>query len=118
MNEISVAPLNLQKIVTEDEIETMRELRKKGLSIPKIARKLKRSPCTVSYYLRHNLDEGRMWVKKRRDQSETCRNCRNLIVIGTGSQILRICRITKRDVDYNDPCNCGKFEEKTIEHGA
>jgi len=48
----------------------------------------------------------------RMDQTETCRNCRNLYVLGTGSQILRICRITKRDVDYNDPCSCGRFEKK------
>jgi len=58
MKEIEVSPLNLQKLVTEDEIETMRELRKKGLSIPKIARLIKRSPSTVSYYLRHNPVKG------------------------------------------------------------
>jgi len=43
---------------------------------------------------------------------KTCRNCAHLYVLGTGSQIILICRVTKRDVDYNDSCSCGKFEMK------
>jgi len=112
MKEIEVSPLNLQKLVTEDEIETMRELRKKDLSIPKIARLIKRSPSTVSYYLRHNLDDGRMGIKKRMEPREICRYCRNLHVLGTGSQILLICTVTKKSVNYEDPCDCGCFQRK------
>jgi len=64
MSEISVAPLNLQRLVTEEEIQRMRELREKGLSIPKIARTINRSPTTINYYLKHDLSEGRMRLKK------------------------------------------------------
>jgi len=78
MEGIEVSILRLQKLVSREEIERMRELRKKGLSIPKIARLVKRSPSTVSYYLRHNLDEGRMGIKKRMEPREICRHCRNL----------------------------------------
>jgi len=63
--EIEISPLCLQKLVTREEIELMRRLREKGLSIPKIARLIKRSPSTVSYYLRHNLDEGQMSRRER-----------------------------------------------------
>jgi len=115
--EVSISPLCLQRLVTEAEIKMMRELREKGLSIPKIARIVKRSPRTVSYYLRHNLDEGRMGLKKRMDQREICRYCRNLHVIGTGSQIILICTVTKHFKNYEDPCDCGCFQRKELSSG-
>jgi len=85
--EVSISPLCLQKLVTREEIDLMRELRKKGLTIPKIARIVKRSPST-------------------------CRHCRNLRVLGTGSQIILICTVTKRFKNYEDPCDCGCFQRK------
>lgn len=51
---LEVSILKLQRLVTEEEIRKMRELRKKGLSIMKIARILHRSPATVNHYLKSN----------------------------------------------------------------
>jgi len=42
----------------------------------------------------------------------TCRNCQNLRVLGTGSQIILVCKITKRFKDYDNPCDCGAFKPK------
>jgi len=44
--------------------------------------------------------------------SEVCRNCQKLKVLGTGSQIILICTITSRWKNYEDPCDCERFEEK------
>jgi len=52
MSEVKVEVLRLQRLVTKEEIMRMRLLRKEGLSIPKIARIMKRSPTTVSHYLK------------------------------------------------------------------
>jgi len=59
MSEVKVEILKLQKLVTKDEIRFMRLLRKEGLSIPKIARIMKRSPATVSHYLKFDQRMGR-----------------------------------------------------------
>jgi len=109
-----VSVLNLQRLVTKEEVQRMRKLREKGLSIPRIARVMRRSPATVSYYLQHDPSEGRMRIKKKKsmDQREICRYCRNLQVIGTGSQIILICTVTKRFKNYEDPCDCGRFQRK------
>ena len=59
MSEIEIKILNLQRLVTKEEIMRMRLLRKEGLSIPKIARIMKRSPATVSHYLKFDQRMGR-----------------------------------------------------------
>ena len=42
----------------------------------------------------------------------TCRSCRNLYVLGTGSQIILICRVTKRFKNYEDSCDCEGYQPK------
>ena len=59
MSKIEIKILNLQKLVTKEEIMRMRLLRKMGLSIPKIAEMMKRSPTTVSRYLKSEEQMGR-----------------------------------------------------------
>ena len=59
MSEIEIKILNLQRLVTKEEIMRMRLLRKEGLSIPKIARIMGRSPTTVSHYLKFDQRMGR-----------------------------------------------------------
>ena len=41
-----------------------------------------------------------------------CRNCKNLLVLETGSQIILICTVTKRHHSYSDRCDCGCFKRK------
>jgi len=43
---------------------------------------------------------------------KTCRNCAHLYVLGTGSQIILICKLTKKWKNYEDSCDCGGFEKK------
>ncbi|RLI41218.1 hypothetical protein DRO64_07835 [Candidatus Bathyarchaeota archaeon] len=62
MSEIEIKILNLQRLVTKEEIMRMRLLRKEGLSIPKIARIMKRSPATVSHYLKSEERMGRKFI--------------------------------------------------------
>ena len=50
--EISVSALNLQRLVTREEMERMRELRRRGMSIRRIAYLLGRSPTTIIHYLK------------------------------------------------------------------
>lgn len=50
--------------------------------------------------------------KSRSDFYEKCRGCRHLAVIGTGSQILMICKVTRRDVSYEHECDCGAYTPK------
>jgi len=95
MNEISVAPLNLQRLVTREEIEKMRRLYRELRSVHKVGKILRRSPATVRFYLQHDPEEGGMRIKEKRDQREICRNCKHLCVLGTGSQILLICKNTE-----------------------
>lgn len=52
MNKIEAKVLRLQKLVTREEIIRMHLLRKMGLSIPKTTRIIKKSPSTVSHYLK------------------------------------------------------------------
>jgi len=42
-----------------------------------------------------------------------CRSCRNLCVLGTGSQIILICKITKRFKSYDEPCDCNAYQQKS-----
>lgn len=50
--EVEVSVLNLQRLVSREEIERMRELRAMGHSINRIAMIIGRSPSTVSHYLK------------------------------------------------------------------
>jgi len=59
-NNVEVSVLRLQRLVTKEEIELMRELHRKGMSTRKIARLLGRSPTTIIHYLK---SEERMRFK-------------------------------------------------------
>lgn len=50
--EVEVSVLNLQRLVSREEIERMRGLRAMGHSINRIAMMIGRSPSTVSHYLK------------------------------------------------------------------
>jgi len=67
MSKVLVDPLNLQRFVIEREIDLVRALRRKGETIPKIARIVGRSLRTVSHYLVSNERMSRkilQWNKK------------------------------------------------------
>lgn len=70
MGEVEVSVLNLQRLVSEAEIREMRRLRKKGLSIPEIARIISRSPTTVKHYLKSNERMGRSHKSREAEKAD------------------------------------------------
>ena len=58
--QIEVSHLNLQRLVTKEEIQKMRELKRLGFSLREIARITGRSYAAVQYYLHHDPEEGRL----------------------------------------------------------
>jgi len=49
---VEVSTLNLQRLVTKEEIKLMRRLYQELRSVHKVARLLGRSPTTVNHYLK------------------------------------------------------------------